>query len=249
MKTSFYLAEHSPDKMLVNGVPSDTVGLYVDRPPMPPMASEEVRKYDLPTGSVYQRTGYYEDITLNVKCFVFDGGYHPEEIYKWLSGAKTVLFSRCPDYLYKVKQVSGITPQYKQLGKNYLQVQFICEPFRYTVDNEPQTFDDAEFTIYNRGNVPCEPVFKIALDSEATAESLTVNGEELEITATTIAGETIFVDVPRKKVWMYEDGVPTVIQNLTSGRFWAQLLQAGWNTVEISSGITSVEVTKNERWL
>lgn len=251
MKTSWYLAEHSPDKMLVNGVPSETVGLYVDRPPMPPMASEKVSTHDLPTqnGSVIRRMGVYDDITLTVKCYVFDGGYHPQDIYKYLSGAKTVSFSRVPDYFYKVKKVNGITPQYKQLGKNFLQVQFECEAFRYTVDNAPQTFTGTEFTIYNRGNVACDPVYKLVLSDEATTEKLTVNGEELEIAATTIAGETIYVDVARKKVWMYADEAQTVIQRLTSGSFWKQILQCGWNAVTVTGGIESVEVTKNERWL
>lgn len=251
MKTSFWLAEHSPDKMLVNGVCSDTVGLYVDRPPMPPMGAEKVDTYEIPNtnGSVVRRSGTYDDITLTVKCFVFDGGYHPEEIYKYLSGAKTVEFSRCPDYFYKVKKVNGITPSYKQLGKNYLQVVFTCEAFRYSVDNAPQTESGSTVTIYNRGNVPCEPVYALALSSEATDETLTVNDEELAISASTLAGETLFVDVARKKVYYINDGVATIVQNLTSGRFWAMVLQTGWNTVELSAGITSVEVTKNERWL
>jgi phage-related protein len=249
---SFELAQHSPDKMFVNGVCSDTVGLYVDRPPMPPMASEKVNEYELPTqnGSVVRRTGRYDDITVTVKCFVFDGGYNPQDIYAFLSGAKTVCFSRSNDWFYKVKRVNGITPQYKQLGKNFLQVTFICEAFRYSVDNAPRTFSGRSFTVYNRGNVECEPLYRLEFDDASLIDFFDVNEERLQIQpffATDTA--VIYVDVAKKKVYSIGENGEYINQRYTSGRFWAQTLKTGWNTIETTEGILSVEITKNERWL
>lgn len=251
MMTSWELAQHSPDKMFVNGVCSDTVGLYVDRPPMPPMAAEKVSQFELPAqnGISYKREGYYDDVDLTVKCFVFDGGYNPQDIYKFLSAAKTVTFSRAPDYFYKVKKVRGITPQYKQLGKNFLQVVFTCEAFRYTVDNAPVNYTDSEFTVYNRGNVDCEPVYKLTISDEAILDFFYVNGEWLKIQSAAVIGKDIYIDVPRKKVYYIEDGIMTVCQRLTVGRFWNMTLRQGWNTISRTEDILAVEIVRNERWI
>ena len=251
MMTSWELAEHSPDKMFVNGVCSDTVGLYVDRPPMPPMASEKVSSYEIPSqnGSVVIRSGVYDDITLTVKCFVFDGGYRPQDIYKFLSAAKTLWFSRSDEWYYKVKQVQGIVPQYKQLGKNFLQVNFICEAFRYVKGEVPQSYTGTGCTIFNRGNVDCEPVYKLTFSDWSLAAYFDVNGERLQLNPAAMDTGEAVIDLPRKKIYKVSGSTLTVVQRYTAGRFWAQVLKAGWNTLAWSSGITAVEVTKNERWL
>ena len=247
---SWTVAQLSRDKMFVNGIASDTVGLYVDTPPMPPMASEKVITSDIAglSGNQYTHTGVYEDIVVTVKCFVFDYGYHPKLIYGFLKDAKTLYFSEAAEWYYRVKRVVGVTPQYQIDGKNVINIQFVCDPFRYRRQNIPIPFASSPATIRNFGNVYCEPQYKLTLDaeSEAIGATFTVNGTALQLLD--LSGE-VFVDLERKKIYKKSDNVLTVVQNQTSGKFWNMVLESGENTMSWTEKITSVEVTPNERCL
>lgn len=248
----YALASASADVMLVNGVCSRHVGLYVDTPPMPPMAEEKMEVTETPyaNGDLYGRTGVYSDITLNVRCFVFDGGYHPETIYGFLSGAKKLSFGNAQEYYYVVKKVVGITPQYQQGGKNFLNVQFVCSAFRYRTQNNPIEFTESPARIVLPTNVYCEPVYKLTVDSERTgAAYFKVNDVELWVLNPAIQTGEVVVDIPRKKVYMVADGVYTIVQKYTTGSFWRQVLKPQENVLTWNDHVTAVSVTKNERWL
>ena len=248
----YAIAAASPDKMFLDGVCSDTVGLYVDTPPMPPMAEENVIEYDVPglSGKLNRKTGTYQDITITVRCFVFDGGYHPGQIYKFLSNAKTLSFTRATGYFYQVKKVLGVTPQYQTSGKNFLNVQFVCSPFRYRKQNIPQAFSASPANVYNMGNIYSEPVYRLTIKSDAQLAIFRVNGIALQILANALDTGTIVIDIPRKKIYKESSGdVLTIVQQYTSGAFWNMTLNHGANELTWNSEITSVEVTANERWL
>lgn len=252
MSLGWELAKQSQDKMFVNGICSDTVGLYVDRAPMPPMAEENVTEYDIPglSGKLNQRTGTYQDITITVRCFVFDGGYHPGQIYKFLGNAKTLYFTRATDYFYQVKKVLGVTPQYQAAGKNFLNVQFVCSPFRYRKQNIPQVFTESPAVCDNIGNFYSEPVYRLTVDPELTgAAFFKVNDTQVTILNPAIQTGIVVIDLPRRKVYMEENGVLTIVQKYTTGAFWKQVLLPGYNALSWNAHVTSVSIQKNERWL
>ena len=247
---SWTAATLARDKMFVNGIASDTVGLYVDTPPMPPMAAEKVITSDIAglSGNQYTHTGVYEDITVTVRCFVFDYGYHPKLIYGFLKDAKTLYFSEAAEWYYRVKRVAGVTPQYQVDGKNVINIQFVCDPFRYRRQNIVQPFRYSPVTIRNFGNVYCEPLYKLKFDpiSQAIGATFAVNDTSLQLLD--LSGE-VYVDLERKKIYKSNDGVLTIVQDQTSGKFWNMVLEPGENTMTWTEKIESVEVITNERYL
>lgn len=248
----YNLAAASPDRMFLNDVCSDTVGLYVDTPPMPPMPEEKVELMKTPyaNGDLYGRTGMYEDITITVRCFVFDGGYHPGRIYKFLSNAKTLYFTCATDYFYQVKKVLGVTPQYQTAGKNFLNVQFVCSPFRYRRQSITQVLTESPATCDNIGNVYSEPEYRLTLAASTDTTALTVNGTTLAIDQSVLAyGTELVVDVQRRIIYTEAGGVLTSVQSKTSGAFWRMVLIPGYNAISWAGGITSVEITPRTRWL
>lgn len=248
----YTIAASSPDKMFINGVSSEEVGLYVDTPPMPPMPEERVEYTGTPyaNGDLYGRTGMYNDITITVKCFVFDGGYHPQKIYGFISGAKTLAFSRTMQYHYKVKKVLGIIPQYRQAGKNILAVQFICAPFRYETQNNPVQLTENPSYVVNATNIYHEPVFRVIFGEDALFGRFTVNDITLQLQAMPIQSSTIIIDTGRKKIYKESaGGTLTIIQQYTTGDFWKMILPPGKNTISWQGEVESVIMTQNARWL
>lgn len=246
----------SPDKMIINGVSSDTVGLTVDTPPMPPLAEEivdEAFTFGRAESTVF-KTGQYKNIEIAVKCYVLDYGYQPDQIYKYISGAKTLAFSSDDRYFYKVKKVLSVTPAYQGKGKNVLNVRFQCSPFKYNAINPEYTYTipDGETSgtaqIYNAGSVYCEPMIWMAarVIGSGTSGVITVNGETVTIIPAT-SGEVYF-DIPNMEVYTLVGGTPTALQSSVSGKWWEFILPPGYSEISWSGG-TAIKITKNERWL
>lgn len=242
----------SPDKMIINGISSDTVGIFVDTPPMPPMPEQKVEKFFVP-GNAESRiypTGQFEDITITVKCAVFDYGSHPDLIYKFLSGAKTLAFSSSDRYHYRVKSVQGLNPNYAKLGKNILNVKFICSPFKYLTENPAVVYERGEsetktIQVYNSGSVYCEPVFKVYGITHQAATVLTVNGTALTINQS-LNGDTVYIDMQRKEVYQIENGAMVSVQRNTSGAWWDFIMPPGYSEISWATAET-LTITKNER--
>lgn len=239
----------SADKMYINGMSSDEVGLYIDSPPSPPMPKRTYSGYTVPgrSESVTVPDDIFEDITLTAKAFVFDGLYQPEKIYSFISNAKTVYFSTSDQYFYKVKRVLGITPQYYNHGKRLLQVQFVCSPYRWARSNDYTAVSNGDGFKIN-GNIYCEPIYH--LEGISGDVIFSVNGVKLEIFA--INGE-IYLDVAARKAYQIdEDGNKVIMLDKTIGRLWDMVLvpsQTADNIIKWSGSIDDVSVQKNERWV
>ena len=241
----------SKDKMYINGVSSDTVGILVDTPPMPPMAEEIVETVHVigrADSSVY-RTGMYNDITLTVKCYVFDYGRHPDAIYRYLKGAQTVGFG--DDILYRVKNVTGITPSYSGNGKNLLTVNFVCSPFKYAANTAPVVYElgDGEesrtIQVFNAGTVYAEPIYKLEKTISPTVGVLTVNGVTVNVAAT--VDTNVYIDLSLMECYKIVSGNKVRV-SAVFGQWWDCILQPGYNEITFS-GSESLEIVKNERFL
>lgn len=245
----------SKDKMILNGVSSDTVGIFVDTPPMPPMPNEIVEQnyvHGRAESNVYH-TGHFSDITISVNCYVFDYGEHPDQIYRFLSGAKTLAFSTSDRFYYKVKQVQSITPTYNGYGKNTLTVRFLCSPFKYNNPNPEYvyTIPDGEASntiqIYNAGSVYCEPVIFLSESETHSATSISVNG--ITVTAPVTTTNHLYIDIPRMETYYMLNGEMIVPSpGMVNGKWWDFIFPPGYSEITWS-GTETIKIIKNERWL
>lgn len=226
----------SDDYILVNGVSSATVGLWVDTPPVPPMARQRVTTWQ--TGGDMDVTApddAYEDIKIPVSAYVFfrRGDFDLSRIYAFLSDAKTLQLSRFANRFFKVRSVDGITPQAQYDGQRIkIAIAFTCAPFKYHVSNGEIT---PSGTVENPGTRYARPVYKIMHSGGCT---LTVNGEVLTVAAG--ASSPIFVDAERMAAYDQNGAVQT---QHTAGLY--PFLQPGLNTV--STTATVLTVTGNWR--
>jgi phage-related protein len=117
-----------------------------------------------------------------------------------------------------------------------IDITFTCAPFRYSVDNEPIAMASGG-TIEVGGNYYAEPKIKVYGDGTGY---LTTNGD----TFTLYVAKYIVLDSERLIAYNENNDVAV---SATVGSF--PMLQVGTNSISWSGGITSLEVTKNERWL
>lgn len=178
----------SPDYFVLDGISSETVGLYVDTPPIPPLAKQRYTTWktgiDMDSSSP---DDVWENITLTFKCFIFmqNDNFDLSAIYAFIRGKSTLQYSRFPDRYFKIRQIGGITPSQSYDGhKITLTVQFVCAPFKYHTTNPKFTPQDN--VIVNPGTRYSRPLYHITqhetpgygYDEEAT---IMVNGQALKI--------------------------------------------------------------------
>ena len=226
----------SGDFITVNGVSSETVGLWVDTPPVPPMARQRVTSWS--TGIDMDESApddVWENITLNFSAYVFFRGtnFSLAPVYAFLADARTLAFSRFSGRYFKVRQVGQIAPAAQYDGERIkIQLQFVCAPFKYHISNDPVT---PSGTIENPGTRYSRPVYAI---THSGACKLTVNGEQLQIAAG--AASPIYIDAQR----MIAHDANGVNQTMhTTGKF--PFLQPGINTISTTG--TGLSVTGNWR--
>lgn len=235
----------SPDYFYVNGVSSEEVGLYVDTPPVPPMAVQRVTKWSTGIDMDYSSPDdVWENITLTINAYVFfPESFDLGDVYAFLADARTLQLSRFSGRYLKVVQVSGITPQQQHDGNRIkLQIKFICRPFKYHILNEEYTLDSNEHILLeNPGTRYSRPLYKInhSLGGETTLK--VNNGEGLVISSD--AANPIYIDC--EKMLAYSENGHNETK-YTSGQF--PFLAPGVNTLWARSGIYNYEFTVIGNW-
>jgi phage-related protein len=178
----------SPDYFLLDGVSSATVGLYVDTPPIPPLAQQRYTQWQ--TGKDMDSSSpddVWGNITLTFRCFIFlqNDDFDLSAVYNFVRGAKTLQYSRFADRYFKIQQIGGITPSQSHDGnKIALTIQFVCSPFKYHTTNPEITPED--FTITNPGTRYSRPTYKITQVRDnygnlISQVAIVVNGQRLEV--------------------------------------------------------------------
>lgn len=226
----------SRDYFVLDGVSSATVGLYVDTPPIPPLAKQ--RYITWKTGVDMDSTSpddVFEDINISFSCYLFfRENFDLSAIYAFLQGKSTLQFSRFPDRFFKIRQIGGVTPQQQYMGsKIKFTVQFVCAPFKYHTGNPEIVVDGS--TIENPGTRYSRPIYKL---THSGGCSLTVNGETLAIAAG--AASPIYIDSQRMFAY---NGNGENQTKYTTGNF--PFLQPGLNTISTTG--TALSVTGNWR--
>lgn len=227
----------SSDYIIVNGIGSDTVGLYIDTPPVPPMAQQRYTDYQ--TGSDMDGCtpdDAFENIRLTITAYqFFPDSFDNRAVYDFLKNPKTLQISRFDEYYFKVQKISGIQPESKSNGKRIkYTISFDCKPFKYAVENELSAIEKG--TITNNGNRYSRPVWIV---SGAGERILWVNSQSINISG--VSGN---VCIDCEKMIAYTE--TTIINAQTTGKF--PFLAVGDNAVDWNENITSVYLQKNERW-
>lgn len=230
----------SGDYILINGISSNTVGLYIDTPPVPPMAKQRYTQYQTgaDTDSVSPDDSF-ENITLTVNAYQFFAeSFDNRAVYDFLKNAETLQTSRFVNFLYKVQKFSVQNPQASFDGKKIqYRIDFECEPFKYAVENSLQTISAG--TITNLGNRYSRPVWVVTGNGGGDC-ILTVNGAEFKIGGN--LNTACCVDCQRMMAYTST----AVVTQTTTGKF--PFLAVGENTVSWNANIASVALQKNERW-
>lgn len=214
---------NSADFFTLDGVSSASVGLYVDTPPVPPLAKQ---RYTTWTGALdadgCSPDDVFDNITLNFDCYCFfTVNFSLAPLYAFLQGKSTLQFSRFPDRFFKIRQVNGITPVQQYDGNRIkMNVSFVCSPFKYHTANTEFTPENNVIT--NPGTRFSRPVYKITNTSAGgqvyyTNGSITVNGQELQIDFGGASQKTVVVDA--EKMIAYDDSTHENLTRYTSGLF------------------------------
>lgn len=170
----------SKDYIYINGISSDSVGLYMDIPPVPPMALRRGSSYNVGGETdVFSLENGYDDINIKIKAFVFYAeDFDNSGLYSYLNGAKTLQTSRNSKFYYKVKRITSVSPSVASDGKMIkYEITFLCEPFKYYVDN-PEISISNGMIVENRGKLFSRPVLRFTVTGNL---KITVNGSQLEI--------------------------------------------------------------------
>lgn len=230
------------DYIILDGISSQEAGLYVDTPPLPPMA---LRKYSMfETEELGQSLtlghDFFEDITLTISCFVFDYGKNIDinAVYTWLRGKQKLQTSIYNNWYYYIKQIPAVLPSYSGKGLYKLDISFVCSPYRYNVNNDIVTVDKKETIVDVSGSYYSRPYFKIYGNGEIT---LTVNYDDTH--AMTIYDVSEYVIIDCEKMMVHKDG----IWQKNKGQL--PFFDVGANIIDFSGNVEKIEIFKNERWI
>lgn len=228
----------SSEKITINGISSDTVGIWVDYLEFPPMA--EPRYSENSVGAdmdLVCADDDFENIEYTVNFHTFNGRYNNSDIYAFLQSANTLTISTLPDFYFKVRKVSGIRPtQYKGNRADYT-VTFTLAPFKYKVANSEITVSGEETMVENTGTRYSKPTITANVTGEAT---IAVNGVEFGIST----NESTNITIDCERLITY-DGSGNLLVNATSGLY--PMLPVGQNIIALSGNIDNVKLLKNER--
>ena len=224
----------SPDYIKINGVSSETIGLYVDTPPVPPMSKQRVTRYKGGIDfDVSTRDDVWDDITLTFNAYVFfsSNDFDLSSVYAFFANAETLEISRFPGFYFKVRSVNGIAPKRQYQGdKIGVTVSIVCKPFKYLTSNDWTV--PVEGKIINPGTRFCRPVYRI---QGAQTTTLTVNTSTF--TVTDAGGTDFYIDSERMLCYL-ENG--TNIMPKTAGNL--PFMQPGINNISVSAGTVAVKL-------
>ena len=229
------------DFFTLDGVSSNTKGIWCDTPPVPPMAKARYTAYQ--TGADEDRTTpdeSYEDVKYKLTFYTIEDGYDTRDIYSYIQSAKQLQISRLEGLYFKVRQVdlSSVETAYRGNRIKYTAA-FTLAPFKYAVDNEESTITDGDIVV-NNGSRYSKPIIELAGSGDIT---LGFNGDNYTITLPS-EGETVIIDSDRYIT--YDKSSHEVKHNVVSGLY--PMLAVGNNEFTVTGSVESVKIKKNERW-
>lgn len=227
------------EKFSLDGVSSDTLGLFVNY--LAPVPLAEQRYTDFNTGADEQGTtpdDVFNNIQYQIRFYTFlPDDYNDTAIKAFCYGKSVLTLSRFPDYYFKIKKTSLQAADGSGYGKriDYI-LTLTLAPFRYTVDNEQITLASGD-SIVNEHTRYSKPEFEITGTGDIT---LTVNGAEFTVKGLE-TNQTIIIDSSRHITYSGD----TLLIGKTEGKY--PLLDVGSNTVSWTGTVSSIKYRGNWR--
>ncbi len=230
----------SKDYFRINGISSNSVGILVDTPSVPPMAQQHYSVHKIGNDEdLCISDDIYDNIKYSLTFYTFDRKtFDNTDIYAFLADASTLEISRLPNFYFKVRQVSISSPERMYDGKKVkYTVNFTLAPFKYRTDNDWITLNSGQI-ITNTGTRYCKPTLEI---TGANETDFIFNGEILKLFFPA-DGQTVIVDSEQKIV--YDKNTNTFLWNFSAGKF--PFLPVG-DTQIVWYNQADVKIRKNER--
>lgn len=227
------------EKFTLDGVSSDTLGLFCDY--LQPMNMAEQKYSEYNTGEdepLVIPDEVYSNIPYQIRFYTFlDEDYNDTAIKTFCANKQILTLSRYPDYYFKIRRISLTAADGLGYGKriDYVLALSIA-PFRYVTDN-PQVILSTGDDIINEHSRYSKPEFEITGSGNIT---LTVNGSDFTITGLGL-GQTVTIDSTRHVTYSGN----TLLTGKTNGKY--PLLNAGSNTVTWTGNVSSIKYKGNWR--
>ena len=231
--------------VMIDGVSSDTVGLFFDKIPYIPSAKRRVNTYQIP-GAGEDLTicsGDYDDIPMVLNAYI-----RPEadiqSVYNWIHSGSKIELSTQPTVYGIIKSVGEIAPSRTGWDAHKIDIPLTLSPFRYLLNDEEIILSANPAYISNAGNIYSLPLYKMTGCSGDV--SLTVNGVQLTITD---SPSDVYIDMSSETVYTLVDGNKESVLESTEGAFWNLSLNPGVNVTAWSGTVGSVSVNIRTRWV
>lgn len=188
----------SIDYFTLDGTNSNDMGLYLNTPPVPPMAKRDTESFVPWNGSetIVRKKESYADVTVELNCLMFKEPTQTElnSLHAWLSKGGELKTSRYSGFFYKVKSLDSVTVNQKHsepvksgsIATISVKIKFKCSSFRYTASARTLTFSENTYANFDATGVVVQPVITITDATFKKSEDIT-QGNRIQV-----AGERNF---------------------------------------------------------
>lgn len=228
------------NQFIFRGRMSREFGIYISGPAVYNAPERDVEEVEIPgrNGTLTIDNGRYKNISVNYPAFIRkDFARNAGAARKWLlhgSGYERLEDSYDPNFFRLGKFTGPIDFDMRFLNlSGEMDLTFNCAPQRFYKPGQYPEVLTASRRILNPFNFPSRPLIRVY----GTSGTLTINNDRIEISE--IDGY-VDIDCDRQNAYKGEEN-----KNATVSHTFSEL-PGGINTVELSTGITRVEITP--RW-
>ena len=184
------------------------------------------------------REGTYEPITLSIECYLKDRSPQKiRDISKWLNSKSEgkLILGNDPNFYYNARIINAI-PINKVINLfGRFIIQFECEPFVYSLEEEVITIT-SNTEIENKGITVSKPIYKVY----GSGATLKVNNKEFNIYSI-----NDYIEIDTELMECYKENIS--MNTNVKGNYTDLWLKEGKNTIEIN-GASKVEITPKWRY-
>jgi predicted phage tail component-like protein len=224
-----------------NDIYSSDLNIIVVKDPPIPIPERNIESIDVlgRNGSLTIDNESYKDVAIPFICNVNSDNleYLSTLIADWLSnpGGKLIR-SDLPNFHYRVKKIDKFDIQRSILTLGEFNVNFTCEPFKYSNLVEIISLTNSGSTIMNPGSAFSDPILDIYGSGDV---SINIGSQTVTLTG---LNEHVTVDSIRQDC--YKD---TVLKNSSMTGEFIKLPTGSFN-VSWTGNITKLDITPNWRW-
>lgn len=164
-----------------------------------------------------------------------------DEVLEWLTGRGRVIFGNEPDKYYEGFVRGEIALNERMPDFRIFQVQFECQPFKYSVNeiNDFISLTAQLSTFIGKGTRYAKPTITVYGNGTIT---LRINGEL--ITLTNVSGS---ITINSEIMEAYRGNIK--LSNTMTGEYPVLLANKQVNTIAFTGNVTKIEVVPSWRWL